>query len=328
MYAFTREEAAARSEQRRALLRQVEELEKLPPEKEAQRRDLEAQMRAAYAAAPTRSRKDPPFTAEQQAQVDRAQVEGRRLEEAMRRVESEHRASVKPQTDPLRARADEFQQGPQLFAVSIGMNVARLPESIPAARGAVLSFGPASPRQSATLQPVNVVVTVEGPAGPARDALVGLVDRAYLEGLLGRPLPEVAGSKQRIDGNIARAAAAAPLAIAGSAPGTVPASSAVSPAGAPAAAASNPGGAAAAALAPPAPRGTGAAPCPPAQSAQAPADGARGGRDVGAEVGGAVLGGGWGRGIGASVGGVLGALGGSAKKDEPTPASAAADCPR
>ncbi len=71
MYQFPREEAAARSEQRRALQRQVEELEKLPPEKEAQRKEIEAQMRAAYAAAPTRSRKDPPFTAEQQAQVDR-----------------------------------------------------------------------------------------------------------------------------------------------------------------------------------------------------------------------------------------------------------------
>jgi hypothetical protein len=67
MYPFPREEAAARSEQRRALLRQVEELERLPPDKEAQRRQLEAQMRAAYDAAPKRGRKDPPLTPEQQA---------------------------------------------------------------------------------------------------------------------------------------------------------------------------------------------------------------------------------------------------------------------
>jgi hypothetical protein len=45
-------------------------------------------------------------------------------------------------------------------------------------------------------------------------------------------------------------------------------------------------------------------------------------------VGGAVLGGGWGRSIGANVGGVLGALGGGAKKEEPKPANAPADCPR
>jgi hypothetical protein len=84
----------------------------------------------------------------------------------------------------------------------------------------------------------------------------------------------------------------------------------------------------------PAPAPTGAPnPCPPpgqaaGGSAGASSDAVRTGRDVGGEVGGAVLGGGWGRGIGASVGGVLGALGGGAKKDDPTPASVAADCPR
>ncbi len=73
-------------------------------------------------------------------------------------------------------------------------------------------------------------------------------------------------------------------------------------------------------------------PCPPpsrtAGAAAGGNDAQRTGREVGAEVGGAVLGGGWGRSIGANVGGVLGALGGGAKKEEPKPANAPADCPR
>jgi hypothetical protein len=337
MYPFTREEAAARSEQRRALQRQIEELEKLPPDKEAQRKEIEAQMRAAYAAAPTRSRKDPPFTPERQAQVDRAQAEGRRLEEAMRRIEFDHRASVKPQTDPLRARADGLQQGPQIFSVSLGMNLARFPEPLPAARGATLMFGVPSPKLSATLQPVNIVVTVEGPAGPARDALVSLIDRAYLEGLLNKPLPEVAASRKRIENSIAQAASAPPLAIAASMPLNA-ASTAVAPAAATAAPAASPAPSAAPASAaasgsaaaattsapPPAQRSASPAPCPPPARAANSNDAQRSGSQVGGEVGGAVLGGGWGRSIGSSVGGVLGALGGSAKKEEPKPA----DCPR
>lgn len=334
MYQFPREEAAARSEQRRALQRQVEELEKLPPEKEAQRKEIEAQMRAAYAAAPTRSRKDPPFTAEQQAQVDRAQTEGRRLEADARRIESDHRASMKPQTDPLRARADELQLGPQMFQVSLTMNVARFPEPLPAARGTTVTFGVPSPKLSASLQAVNIVATITGPAGPARDALVGLIDRGYFEGLLNRPLPEVAASSKRIDNNIAQAASAAPLAVASSVPLNA-ASTAVAPAAATAAApapsaapatAAASGGAAAstASTAPSAQRSAGAAPCPPPARAASSDDAQRTGSQVGSEVGGAVLGGGWGRGVGASVGSALGALGGSAKKDEPKPA----DCPR
>jgi len=341
MYQFSREEGAARSEQRRALQRQVEELEKLPPEKEAQRRQIEAQMRAAYAAAPTRSRKDPPFTPEQQAQADRAQAEGRKLEDAMRRIEFDHRASVKPQTDPLRARADELQQGPQIFLVSLGMNLARFPDPMPAARGATLTFGAPSPKLSATLQPVNIVVKVEGPAGPARDALVGLIDRAYFEGLLNKPLPEVAASKKRIENNIAQAASAPPLAIASSVPlnasstAVAPAAATASPTAAPApnaapaaAAASGSAAAATTSAPPPAQRSANATPCPPSARTANSNDAQRSGSQAGAEVGGAVLGGGWGRSVGASVGGVLGALGGSAKKEEPKPANAAADCPR
>ena len=360
LYRFTPEEASARSQQRRELLRQVEELEKLPPEKEAQRRELETQMRAAYASAPRRSRSDPPLTPEQQAQADRASAEGRRLEDALRRVEFEHRASVKPQTDPLNARADTLQQGPQLFSVGLGMNVRSFGDPLPPERGLRITFGVPSPKQSASLQPINIVVNVEGPAGPARDALVSLIDRDYLAGLIGKSLPDVATSQKRIESNVARAAAAPPLAVASSVPlgaagpAAAPAGSlAASPAGSPAASPTRQ----AATAAVPAPAagsdstaavaGAGAAatagaattraatpaasptnPCPPpSRAASAGNEAQRSGSQVGAEVGGAVLGGGWGRNIGSAVGGALGALGGS-KPQPALPQQQPADCPR
>lgn len=322
LYKFTPEEATARSMQRQQLRQQIEEIERLPADKDAQRKALEAQMRAAYAAAPTRSRKDPPFTPEQQAQVDRAQAEGRKLEQAMRQIEADHRASVRPQTDPLRARMDELQQGPQLFSVTIGMNVARFPEA--GANAQLMSFGAPSPRLSAALQPQNIVVRVDGPAGPARDALAALIDRAYLQGLLGKPLPDVAASKARVAAAIAQAAGAPPLAIASTVPATMPATASApgAPAPAPSASPTVPAPAAGAA-----PTASAASPCPPpTRSAQS--DAARTGGQVGADVGGAVLGGGWGRNVGSAVGGALGALGGGAKKDDSKPASAATDCPR
>jgi hypothetical protein len=278
----------------------------------------------------------------------------------MRRVESEHRASVKPQTDPLNARADTLQQGPQLFSVGLGMNVRSFGDPLPPERGLRITFGVPSPKQSASLQPINIVVNVEGPAGPARDALVSLIDRDYLAGLIGKPLPDVATSQKRIDSNIARAAAAPPLAVASSVPlgaagpAAAPAGSlAASPAGSPAA--SPPPQAATAAVPAPAAgsdstaavAGAGAAatagaattraatpaasptnPCPPpSRAASAGNEAQRSGSQVGAEVGGAVLGGGWGRSIGASVGGALGALGGS-KPQPALPQQQPADCPR
>jgi hypothetical protein len=356
LYRYSPEEASARSQQRAALLRQVEELEKLPPDKEARRRELETQMRAAYASAPRRNRSDPPLTPEQQAQADRASAEGRRLEDAMRRVESEHRASVKPQTDPLNARADTLQQGPQLFSVGLGMNVRSFGDPLPPERGLRITFGVPSPKQSASLQPINIVVNVEGPAGPARDALVSLIDRDYLAGLIGKPLPDVPTSQKRIDSNIARAAAAPPLAVASSVPlgaagpaaapaGSLAASPAASPtpqaataavpapaAGSDSTAAVAGAGAAVTAGATTTRAATPAAsptnPCPPpSRAASAGNEAQRSGSQVGAEVGGAVLGGGWGRSIGSAVGGALGALGGSKSQPAP-PQQQPADCPR
>ncbi|MFN7570784.1 MAG: hypothetical protein ACK5TK_04890 [Betaproteobacteria bacterium] len=320
MYDFPPAEATARSAQRRQLQRQIEELEKLPPDQEAQRKEIEAQMRAAYAAAPTRSRKDPPFTPEQQAQADRANTEGRRLEQAARQVQFDHNARVKPQTDALRVRADELQQGPQIFSVGLEMNVQQFPQG--AGNRAVLTFGAPSAKRSAALQPRNIVVTIEGPAGPAREALLGLIDRDYLQGLLDKPAPGVPVSRQRIESSSARAAAAAPLVIASSVP-LGAASSAPPAVAAPAAtAAGTATPTATAGTAPSAARD----PCPPAATVQT-ADATRTGSQVGAEVGGAAVGGGWGRNLGSAIGGALGALGGTAKKTEAAPV-ATVDCPR
>lgn len=319
-YTFSAAEAQARSERRRQLQRQIEELEKLPPDKEAQRRQLEEQMRAAYAAAPRRSRNDPPLTPEQQAQSDRANAEGRRLEQAARQVQFDHNASVKPQTDALRAQADALQSGPQYFAVDLRMN-AREFES-PAADRVVFNFGTPNPRRSAGLRVHSMQVVIRGPAGPARDAVAGLIDQTYLKSLIGKPLPEVAASQQRIQANIAGAAAAPPLAIASTVP--LPAGGAASPeptAAAPSAAAA----AAPASVTAAAPTGAQRQPCPPADGQTAEA--ARTGSQVGAEVGGAAVGGGWGRSLGSAIGGALGALGGAAKKPDTAPV-AANDCPR
>jgi hypothetical protein len=333
---FTPEEAKARAEQRRLLRQQIDELKKLPPPKEAEVRQLTEQARAAAAAAPRRSRKDPPFTPEQQAQVERAEAEANRLSQAARKIQLDHDAGVKPQTDALSERADRLQAGQQTFTVALTMNVQRFAE--PTAASEVITLGAPSANRSGSLRARNLVVEVKGPAGPTRDAIVTLIDRAYLQSLLDAPLPDVAASRQRIDANIARAASAPPLAIASTVPlnasaasaATVPAAAGAGAAAA-TTAASAPAAKASSATAPA--TSTAQSPCPPPSgtasgSTTTSSDAVRTGRDVGGEVGGAVLGGGWGRGIGASVGGVLGALGGSAKKDEPTPASAAADCPR
>ena len=43
----------------------------------------------------------------------------------------------------------------------------------------------------------NVVMAVEGPEGAARQALFDAVDKVYLQGLVGQPLPEVGHQKHR-----------------------------------------------------------------------------------------------------------------------------------
>ena len=78
VYKFPKAEAATGLYvERKAVEKQIEEAEKLPPDKMLHISRCLRQMKVAYEAAPRRSRKDPPFTPEQQAQVDRAMAEGK-----------------------------------------------------------------------------------------------------------------------------------------------------------------------------------------------------------------------------------------------------------
>jgi hypothetical protein len=187
---YPREEADRLRQQVRAVEAEIARIEALPPEKEAQRQKLLGEMRAAYDAAPRRQRKDPPFTPEQQALSDKQQAEGRRLEQAAQQVITDHRKSVEPQTAPLKAQRDALNPGMQTFLVKIEMNAWHVdsPDG--------LNWGAAKPDGAALGATVgNVVVTVQGPAGPARTALLASFDRAGLQGLVGKPLPTLARSE-------------------------------------------------------------------------------------------------------------------------------------
>lgn len=206
LYTFPKAEADRRYVERKRVEQQIENLEKLPAEKEAQYQRLLADMRAAYAAAPRRQRKDPPFTPEQQAQVDRANAEGAKLEAAAKQVVTDHKAAVRPQADLLRTQADRLAGFPQEIAVGLAMNLDRLPPAGPR----TLAFGAASAGRSAGLRVHNVVIEVAGPEGEAVQAFFDAVDKTYLKSLLGQAPPEVVQSKDRADRTTMAAAAAAP----------------------------------------------------------------------------------------------------------------------
>ena len=197
LYKFPKAEADRLYAERKAIEKQIDEAEKLPLEKDAEYKQVLSQMKVAYEAAPRRSRKDPPFTPEQQAQVDRAMAEGKKLEDAAKKLVSDHVASVKSQTDQLRAQAKQLESYPQDLAVRLAMNMERFPESVPM----LATFGAPSARRSGGLAVHNVVMAVEGPEGAARQALFDAVDKVYLQGLVGQPLPELDASKTRTERN-------------------------------------------------------------------------------------------------------------------------------
>jgi hypothetical protein len=309
LYRFPQAEADRLNAERRAVTDRIRALEALPPDREAERKALEDQARAAYAQAPRRSRSDPPFTPEQQAEVDRRTAEGNALSQRAREVTFAHERSVKAETDALRAEERRLQTFPQELAVRLSMNVAKPPAAGSTPEAEVAVFGQPAPARSAGLRATNVVVVVTGPPGPARKALFDAVDAAWLRSLVGAPPPELAAS----EAHAAKVASAAPAPVAAPAPsGVVPAapppvarpaegapSSGPPPAPPPTAppvAASPP------AVAPPVPAG-GPPNCPPASAQQ-------GGQaaSTGAAIGGAVLGGGFGRSLGGMIGGAVGAV--------------------
>lgn len=102
---------------------------------------------------------------------------------------------MKSRTDVLRAQAKRLESYPQELVVRLAMNVERFPES----NATVATFGAPSARRSGGLAVHNVVVAVEGPDGAARQNLFDAVDKAYLQGLIGQPLPEIEASKARAE---------------------------------------------------------------------------------------------------------------------------------
>ena len=76
--------------------------------------------------------------------------------------------------------------------VTVSINAIRLPTT---EAGLSAAYGPASPKRSAALKVNNVVWTVSGSDSPLRKALVDQIDRARLEGMVGKPLPSVAESQ-------------------------------------------------------------------------------------------------------------------------------------
>jgi hypothetical protein len=314
---FTPAEARLRDAKRRALEQEVARLRVLPPELKAQEDEYWRQAKAVYATVPTRSRKDPPFTPEQQAVVDQRSAEGRALETKARNVQRDWERSLESKTLPLQQQAHALENSPKEFAVRLLINS---PEWRYRDAGVayVKTHGPMlkGPGGGGGLTVKQVGIIVRGPEGATRDAIVAALDVAYLEGLVGRPLPSREAS-------IARAAqvASVQVPLEASGPAVAANGGAGDPtpvAGAGAATAGAAAGATAAAATTAAPT-TVAAPakptCPP-QTASA--------EQAGAEVGGAVVGGGYGREMGRTIGGALGALGslGRKKKDEPQP-----DCP-
>ncbi|MFO0774075.1 MAG: hypothetical protein U0172_05350 [Nitrospiraceae bacterium] len=193
LYKFPKADADRLYAEQKAILKQIDELEALPPEKQAEQKQLWADMRTAYDAAPRRSRKDPPFTAEQQAEVNRANAEGKKFEDAAKKLVTDHQASVKSKTDPLREQAKRLETGPQELAVRFGMNVARFPDAGPN----LATFGTPASGKSAGLRIHNIVVEVAGPDGAARQALFDAVDKGYLQGLIGQAPPDIDASKSR-----------------------------------------------------------------------------------------------------------------------------------
>jgi hypothetical protein len=339
LYTFPRHEHDRVGAERRAVVERIRAIEALPPDKEAERKALEDQARAVYAQGPRRSRRDPPFTAEQQAESNRKTAEGDALMQKSREVTFEHVKSVRALVEPLRAEEKRLETFPQEFVVSLQMNVAKPPSPVSALDRDVMVLGAPAPARSAGFRVVNVVLELRGPQGPARKALLDSIDMAWLQGLIGKPPPEVAAS----EANAVRLAALPPATVAAvpsttlvalpaagapavapqpSAPPaapqaspapSAPAPSAPTPAAQPAPAPAPPVASAPAPAPAPAQPGTPPANCPPPASAQ-------GGQaaNAGAAIGGAVLGGGFGRNLGSMIGGAVGAVTGSATPGCPT----------
>lgn len=204
-----------------ALTAQFHALKKTPPDQAAEEQALRQKSNAAWQA--TRD-------AEKAGDKTAAQArdaEYRALRNQADAIPAQHAASVKAQTDELDKRRIAIDLVGQRVEIVVGMNHKRLPGA--RADNTSGAWGAASPGQSTGLKVHNVSFAVNGTEGPLRQALAAAIDRAYLQGLVGKPLPAEAQSE-------ALAAKATPAVVAeiAAAPGGEPVPAAAHPAPGPA----------------------------------------------------------------------------------------------
>lgn len=200
LFKWPKEEAARLNAERAKVRDEMNALKVLPPDKAAQYKDLIDRSRAAYASQPKAKRGGPPLSDEDRKLAEQKVAEGKALDDQARAVEKSHLDSVKPQLDALAAKEATLQSYPQQFQVRLAINM----KQPPAAGENVAVYGSASPKGNVGLKVNNVVLEVAGPAGPARKTLVEAIDRAWLQGLVGKPLPALAQSEATATANQAK----------------------------------------------------------------------------------------------------------------------------
>jgi hypothetical protein len=197
---LSEDEFIRRRAERIAISDQIEALRLLPPEQKAQREALQQKASAGYDAT------DAARKAGDQATAKARETEAHALSQQAEDIQRRHEESVRPQVQELRKRSDSIDLEGQKADMRLAINVTRLP-------GANLTipfgaYGAASPGKSAGLKVNNVVWSVNGTDTPLRKTLVDAVDKARLQGLVGKPLPPESES----EAYAIKAASAAPVA--------------------------------------------------------------------------------------------------------------------
>lgn len=95
------------------------------------------------------------------------------------------------------------------YDVRITVNMRQPPPSGSTPKGDDGAWGTPTATRNADPKVHNGAFGVNGPEGPARKALLDLVDTAWLQALVGRPLPEVGASEAQAGRQAERATAAA-----------------------------------------------------------------------------------------------------------------------
>lgn len=201
LFNWPKSEADRRALERRALLDQIQALEKLPPEQEARHRELTERAREAYGSQPKARRGGPPLSESDQRLADQKVAEGKALTEQAAALQRGHQARVQPQVAALQAQAEALRNYPQELQVGLRINGRRFEPA-----GANEQRRDHGTPRGAGLLVHNVSLLVTGPEGAPRQRLWEAVDGARLQALVGAPLPPVAESQARAAARLAGAA--------------------------------------------------------------------------------------------------------------------------